>query len=1016
MAPSRIAKNAMLPLLLSMNRGRAMAVRGRVIMTFMAAAIAFVLIAHCGRQAGSQIPDLAYHRAHHAMEQGRWDWARVFLEEDLEANPDRLESIWNLGIAWISGHGGGLAHGMPFFERYVKARPDEQDARRRMIATMIRLGRIESSMAEVAGLDDDPEAHYLRALLQADTDPRSALDHVGAFLEVNAEHALAQALAARLFEELGEIEAAEESCRLSIAADPFKSKVRAKLERLLRRSGRIDEAHNQLLALEIVGRLNEDLDAARLGPVREVDLLRELEKIDAKSSVALDRRMAKALLRSGNIEQGLILCETLGQNDWLSVEDRLVFARILVDIGERHRARNLYEEIVALDANNHTAQASLAILDSGVGRHQAARLRMELALDSDPWVAVYHAALAQAKLLGGDEEGAIESWQTAVGLAPWETSWQRALAAIWWSRGDHERAESVLDMGFQVAETVLPAHTGMVGEGGESKTVTSRSEMDHAPAPESEDSGWWIDVSAEAGLDFVQYDGRSGQRYYIETTASGCGFIDIDNDDDLDVYVLTGAQTPGSEPVETPRNALFENRSGRFIDVTEEANVGDEGFGMGMCVGDVDGDGWLDFLVANYGPDRLYRNLGGGRFEEIAAQAGVDHPGWSSNCAFGDVDGDGDHDLYVSHYLDFDFDENPFCGDGARNISAYCRPSVFAGVSDSLFINSGDGSFREEGVTRGILRGDMEKGFGVVMTDLDDDADLDIFVANDSTPNRLYVNDGHGYFEELGLLSGLGLNSDGRPTSGMGTDIGDVDGDGLLDVVLTNYAMESNGLYRNLGDLVFDDVSRTTGLAAASFSEVGWGARLADFDNDGDLDLAIANGHVIDNIQLFEPDNSYPQQNRLLLNDGEGRFVDGSADAGPPWQAAQVSRALTVGDWNNDGRLDLLIANANARFELLENQVDNDHHWLGIKLVGLERNRTAIGAQVVASVGDRIMVREVRSGTGFQSQGDFRVHFGLAKSKGPVRLEIRWPDGSRQTESIPEVDRYLVISQSMESR
>ncbi len=993
-----------------------MTVRVRVIVSIAAVVIALIPIIDCGGQSGSLIPDLAYHRSRHAMEQGRWDWARVFLEEDLKASPDRLESVWDLGVAWISGHGGGLAHGIPFLERYLEARPDDQVARRRVIATMIRLGRFERGNVLANGLDDHPEAHYLRALLLADTEPQSALDHVRTFLETSTEHALAHALAARLFEDLGDTEAAKDSCRRSIAIDPFKSKVRAQLERLLRTSEHVDEAHKQLRALEIVGRLNQSFGAARLGPVKELDLLRELQVIDAASGFALNRRLAKALLRSGKLEQGLALYETVDRDDRFSVEDRLIFARILVDIGKRQRARELYEEIVIHDVKNHTAQASLAILDNGLGRHQEARRRTETALDSDPWVAVYHAALAQARLLGRDEEGAIRSWQTAVELAPWETSWRRALAEIWLSRGDHERAETVLDMGIQVADSVLPVHTGQIVGEGEQHPGNLPSETDQIPTHQDLGPGWWVDVSAEVGLDFVQYDGRSGRRYYVETTASGCGFLDFDNDDDLDVYLLTGAQTPGSEPVEIPRNALFENRSGRFVDITDEAHVGDEGFGMGMCVGDVDGDGWLDFLVANYGPDRLYRNLGDGRFEEIAAQAGVDHPGWSSNCAFGDVDGDGDLDLYVSHYLHAEFDDNPFCGDGARNISAYCRPSVFAGVSDSLFINAGDGSFQEEGAARGILQGDMEKGFGVVFTDLDDDADLDIFVANDSTPNRLYINDGHGYFEELGLLSGLGLNSDGRPTSGMGTDIGDIDGDGLFDVVLTNYAMESNGLYRNLGDLVFDDVSRTTGLAAASFSEVGWGARLADFDNDGDLDLAIANGHVIDNIELFEPDNTYPQQNRLLHNDGKGIFVDVSANAGPPWQVEKVSRALTVGDWNSDGRLDVLVANANARFELLENRIENDHHWLGLKLVGQGDNRLAIGARVVATVGDRTMIREVRSGTGFQSQGDFRVHFGLAKSKGPVRLEIRWPDGSRQTESISEVDRYLVISQSVESR
>ncbi|MEN8165069.1 MAG: CRTAC1 family protein, partial [Acidobacteriota bacterium] len=615
-------------------------------------------------------------------------------------------------------------------------------------------------------------------------------------------------------------------------------------------------------------------------------------------------------------------------------------------------------------------------------------------------------------LLGGDEDAAIAHWETALALAPWEASWRRRLARILRARGERNRAEAVLAAGPDIEGPALPVHTGRIGTEGKEGTDQAPREVASVSPYGAEGAGWWTDVSGEVGLDFMQYDGRSGRRYYVETTGSGCGFLDFDDDGDLDVYLLTGAPTPGSPPqVETPRNALFENREGRFVEVTDEAGVGDDGFGMGMCVGDVDGDGLMDFLVANYGPDRLYRNLGGGRFEEIGQQAGVDDSRWSSNCAFGDIDGDGDLDLFVSHYLEAGFDNNPFCGDRARNISAYCRPSVFPGVSDSLFINSGDGTFTGEGERRGLLQGELEKGFGVVLTDLDDDGDLDIFVANDSTPNRLYINDGKGYFDETGLFSGLGLNGEGMPTSGMGADIGDVDGDGLQDVVLTNYAMESNGLYRNLGEGVFEDVCSSTGIAAASRPEVGWGARLADFDNDGDLDLAIANGHVVDNITLFEPDNSYGQRNRLLLNDGRGVFSDVSNDSGEPWNETRVSRALTTGDWNNDGRLDLLIANTNDRFQLLENRLDHDHHWLGLKLVGRGGNVAAIGTRVIATAGGRTMMREVRSGTGFQSQGDLRLHFGLGDFQGPVTLEILWPDGSRQVESVEVVDRYLEVQQ-----
>lgn len=977
------------------------------------AVVACLFSAACGFQEnGDQIPDLAFHRARHAFEKGRWDWARVYLEEDLKANPDRHQSVRDLAVSWISGHGGGLAQGVPFFERYLEAQPNDQAIRRRLIVTLIRLGEIERGLTWAEGLDDHPDARYLRALLLAGDDPREALVEVLNVVAEQGENSRAHALTARLHEELGNAAAGAASCRRSLDIDPFSSKTRARYERLLKKTGSIENARAELRALEIVGRLNQSREAAQLGPAEELHLLRELESTGSASGFLFNRRLAKTLLRSGHLKEGWLLCGELIRDDRFSIEDRLVFARILVGMGERQRARQLYESVLDLDKANVTARSSLAILDCGLGLHDDAIRRMESALAEDPFVATYHATLAQAQLLSGQEDAAAAGFETALELAPWEDQWRKALADFWRARGEMKMREAVLADAPPPGGVGLPVHTGRVEGEEDDVVILFAQEPSPVLLPDAEgQQGWWVDVSAEVGLDFVQYDGRSGHRYYVETTASGCGFFDFDDDGDLDVYLLTGAPTPGSDPVETPRNGLFENLEGRFVDVTEQAGVGDDGYGMGMCVGDIDGDGLLDFLVANYGPDRLYRNLGGGRFEETSRLAGVDDPRWSSNCAFGDVDGDGDLDLYVSHYLKAGFKDNPFCGDRARNISAYCRPSVFSGVSDSLFINSGDGTFTEEGARRGVLQGQLEKGFGVVLTDLDDDSDLDIFLANDSTPNRLYLNDGQGFFDEIGLISGLGLNSEGMATSGMGADIGDIDGDLRQDLVLTNYAMESNGLYRNMGDLVFEDVSRATGLSAASRPEVGWGARLADFDNDGDLDLAIANGHVVDNIKLFEPDNSYGQRNRILLNDGSGTFSDVSAGAGAPWREAKVSRALTIGDWNNDGKMDLLIANANDRFELLENRADHDNHWLGLKLVGRDGNIAAIGARVVASAPNRSMMREVRSGTGFQSQGDLRLHFGLSDFQGPVTLEVLWPDGSEQVESVNEIDRYVVIRQ-----
>ncbi len=529
-----------------------------------------------------------------------------------------------------------------------------------------------------------------------------------------------------------------------------------------------------------------------------------------------------------------------------------------------------------------------------------------------------------------------------------------------------------------------------------------------ATLPAAAGEPWFIDVAGQLGLRFQHQDGRSGEKFYIETAASGGGFLDYDADGDLDIYLLNGAKTPGSPLAAEPRSALFENRDGRFVDVTDAAGVANLRFGMGLCAGDFDGDGRLDFLVTNYGPDRLYRNLGGGRFADVAPQAGVDDPRWSASCAFGDLDGDGDLDLYVTHYVDFRFDHNPFCGDRARNLRAYCRPEAFDGVTDSLYINRGDGTFREEGQSRGLAAGKSEKGFGVVMSDLDGDGDLDLYVANDGTMNRLYVNDGKGRFSDHSLYSGAGYSANGLAQSGMGVDAGDADGDGLLDLLVTNYSTEPNTLYRNLGGLLFEDESARRGLVEPSFNDVGWGVRLADLDNDGDLDLAVANGHAVDNIEIFEAGLSYRQQNRLLLNDGTGRFRDATGEAGPAFADKQVSRGLATGDLDDDGRLDLLITNTNGTPALLLNHLGQGH-WLGLDLRGKARNRQAIGARVTLKAGGKTQVREVRSGASFLSQSDLRLHFGLGNHNGPVSLEIRWPDGHLQRETTSSLDRYWTI-------
>ncbi len=521
---------------------------------------------------------------------------------------------------------------------------------------------------------------------------------------------------------------------------------------------------------------------------------------------------------------------------------------------------------------------------------------------------------------------------------------------------------------------------------------------------------WFVEVSASLGIDFEHWDGRSGKRYYVETAASGGGWLDYDDDGDLDLYLINGAPTPGSAPRVPARNALFRNEGKRFVDATADSGLGDTGYGMGMCAGDYDGDGKLDVLVTNYGPDRLFRNLGDGKFEEVSKRAGVAGDRWGTGCAFGDLDGDGDLDLYVANYVDFRFEHNPQCGNATTKIYSYCRPDAFEGQVDYLYINQGDGTFREEGRSRGIQTAKEDRGFGVLLSDVDDDGDLDILVANDGSMNRLYVNRGDGHFEDQSLLSGLAFNGDGKAEAGMGLDLGDSDGNGLLDLMVTNYAAETNTLYLQREPLFFEDATQAAGMIPYSFQGVSWGVHFLDYDNDGDLDLAVANGHVLDNVALSSPKLSYPQSNQLLENDGQAHFRDISASAGAAFALKRVSRGLAVGDWNNDGRPDLLVTNTNDRISLLENRFSRSGGWIGFRLVGPPTNRFAVGAQIKL-FGEKLLgVREVRSGGSFLSQSDYRQLFGLGDYEGNLRAEIRWADGRRQSSAFTERNRYWTIT------
>lgn len=514
------------------------------------------------------------------------------------------------------------------------------------------------------------------------------------------------------------------------------------------------------------------------------------------------------------------------------------------------------------------------------------------------------------------------------------------------------------------------------------------------------------DVTAQSNIVFVHNDGRTGDRFYVETSASGGGFFDYDNDGDLDLYLLNGARPPGKDG-DPYRNHMYRNDGGRFVDVTKASNTGDIGYGQGMAVGDYDGDGWLDLFVTNFGHNALYRNKGDGSFEEVSDKVGIREVAFSTGAAFADLDQDGDLDLYVSNNVSWDYDNNKQCGFGTQHIKSYCRPNVFQGQTDYIYINQGDGTFREEGRARGVNQGLDDRGFCVIVSDMDNDGDPDIMIANDGSANRLYKNVGKGYFEDVSEISGMAYNGNGESEAGMGMDVGDYDGDGYMDQIITNYSMETNTLYHNNGDLFFEDATNRVGIANPSYNPVGWGAHFLDYDNDGHLDLAVANGHLMDNIEQINAALTYHQPNHLFRNKGDGSFEDVTQQAGSGFTDARITRGLAVADLDDDGRLDILFTNTNAAPNLLMNRINHDNQWIGMKLKGKKPNLFAIGARVKLFEGDRyIGMREVRSGGSFLSQSDFRIHFGLGKTVKSVRAEIIWPDGSKTEALFDTLNQY----------
>ena len=506
----------------------------------------------------------------------------------------------------------------------------------------------------------------------------------------------------------------------------------------------------------------------------------------------------------------------------------------------------------------------------------------------------------------------------------------------------------------------------------------------------------FVDVTQEAGIHWKHVDGRSGQKYFMETLGSGAAFFDYDADGDPDLYFVNGAPLPGYVSQEIPTNCLYRNNGdGTFTDVTEKAGVGDTGYGHGCAVGDYNNDGQLDLYVTNYGTNRLYRNNGDGTFAEVAESVGVTEPRWSTSCAFADYDRDGNLDLYVVNYIVFDINENPWCGLREKGIRAYCEPDNFIAQSDTLYRNNGDGTFTDVTKTAGIYN-TTGKGLGVVWADYNNDGAADIYVANDSTENFFYRNNGDGTFEEVGFMVGVALSENGAAENGMGTTFGDWNNDGWFDLTVTNYAQQTNTLYHNDADGFFTDATATTKTAQLTYPYLGWATAFIDYDNDGYQDLFVANGHLHENLAELGQEGTYGQRNLLFRNNSNGTFTEISETLGPGMKLTDVSRGATFADYDLDGDIDIVVTNSNTAPRLLRNDGGNRKNWLQIRLTATNGSTDAIGARVKITTGKLTQTREVRSGDGYLSQQDLTLHFGIGDSEQVDSIEVQWQTGAKQ--------------------
>lgn len=519
----------------------------------------------------------------------------------------------------------------------------------------------------------------------------------------------------------------------------------------------------------------------------------------------------------------------------------------------------------------------------------------------------------------------------------------------------------------------------------------------------------FTDITAQAGITF-RHVASPEKRYLVESMSGGVAVLDYDNDGFLDIYLVNSLSVDLVKSAGKTKSALYHNNGdGTFTDVTEKAGVGDVGWGMGAAVGDYDNDGFDDLYVTCLGQDHLFKNNGNGKFTDVTQTAGVSDPRWSTGAAFVDYDNDGKLDLIVVNYVDYDLNHLPEFGKDKtcqyKGIAVQCGPRGMRGAGDSLYHNNGDGTFTEVSKKAGVSDPHGYFGMGVLCSDFDDDGLVDIYVANDSTPNYFYHNNGDGTFKEIGFISGTALSQDGAEQGSMGVDAGDYDHDGRFDIFVTNFVDDYNTLYHNDGRNTFTDVSYKANVAAVSMPYVGWGTKFFDYDSDGWDDLFIANGHVYPQLE------HYRQRKFLHRNNRNGTFTEIAEQFGAPLMQERAGRGVAFGDLDNDGDVDMIINDLDGPPQLLRNDGGNANNVILIKAIGVKSNRDGIGARIKVVSGNLTQIGEVRSGGSYISQNDLRLHFGFEKRTKIDQIEIRWPSGVIDKITNANINRIIIAKE-----